>query len=92
MPRDLCTSGMSEKTSMSGRGCGSESILGAGEGYGSCLPAFSPTPLPFCAKKRPRFWAQVVVTGVSPADMDYRRAYTLQCINKQVGLDRRPQH
>jgi hypothetical protein len=34
----------------------------------------------------------MVVTGVSPADMDYRHAYTLQFINKQVGLGRRPQH
>jgi NitT/TauT family transport system substrate-binding protein len=34
----------------------------------------------------------VVVAGVYPADMDYRRAYTLQFINKRVGLDRRPQH
>ena len=47
---------------------------------------------PICAKKRPRFWAQVVVAGVYPADMDYRRAYTRQFINKRVGLDRRPQH
>jgi len=34
----------------------------------------------------------VVVAGIYPADMDYRRAYTLQFINKRVGLDRRPQH
>jgi len=33
------------------------------------------------------FWEKTVDWGVYPADMDYRRAYTLEFVNKGVGLD-----
>ncbi len=33
------------------------------------------------------FWQKAVEWGVYPADMDYRRAYTLDFVNQGVGLD-----
>ena len=36
------------------------------------------------------FFQQMVKAGLFPADLDYRRSYTLRFINKGVGLDLRP--
>ncbi len=37
-----------------------------------------------------RFFDEMVRAGVAKADLDYRRAYTLQFVDKKVGLDLRP--
>ncbi|HEY1747933.1 MAG TPA: ABC transporter substrate-binding protein [Xanthobacteraceae bacterium] len=36
------------------------------------------------------FFDKMVRAGVAPAALDYRKAYTLQFVNKKVGLDLRP--
>lgn len=38
------------------------------------------------------FFAKMVRAGVTPRDIDYRKAYTLRFINKAVGLDLRPRN
>jgi NitT/TauT family transport system substrate-binding protein len=37
------------------------------------------------------FFDKMVKAGVVPKDIDFRKAYTLQFVNKKVGLDQRPQ-
>jgi NitT/TauT family transport system substrate-binding protein len=38
------------------------------------------------------FFGKMVKAGVTPRELDYRKAYTLRFINKGVGLDRRPKN
>lgn len=38
------------------------------------------------------FFGKMVHAGVTPRDIDYRKAYTLRFINKAVGLDLRPKN
>jgi NitT/TauT family transport system substrate-binding protein len=36
------------------------------------------------------FFDEMVRAGVTKASLDYRKAYTLQFVNKKVGVDLRP--
>jgi NitT/TauT family transport system substrate-binding protein len=36
------------------------------------------------------FYEKMVKAGVEPADLDYKKVYTLQFVNKGVGLDQKP--
>ena len=36
------------------------------------------------------FYDKMVKAGVEPADLDYKKIYTLQFVNKGVGLDQKP--
>ncbi len=36
------------------------------------------------------FYAKMIKAGVEPADLDYKKIYTLQFVNKGVGLDQKP--
>ena len=38
------------------------------------------------------FFEKMVRSGVTKANLDYRKAYTLQFVNKKVGLDLRPKN
>jgi NitT/TauT family transport system substrate-binding protein len=38
-------------------------------------------------ERQKSFFDKMVKTGIFKADLDYRRAYTLQFVNKRVGLD-----
>ena len=38
------------------------------------------------------FFDEMVRAGVTKADLDYRKSYTLQFVDKKVGLDLRPKH
>ena len=36
------------------------------------------------------FFDKMVKAGVEPATIDYKKAYTLQFVNKKVGMDLKP--
>ena len=38
------------------------------------------------------FFDKMVRAGVAKAGLDYRKSYTLQFVDKKVGLDLRPKH
>ena len=38
-------------------------------------------------ERQKSFFDKMVKTGIFKANLDYRRAYTLQFVNKRVGLD-----
>jgi NitT/TauT family transport system substrate-binding protein len=38
------------------------------------------------------FFETMVRAGVVKKDLDYRKAYTLQFVNKKVGVELRPKH